>query len=175
MYSVKVVKAFCIQEEGRFPKSNFCAVVPHELKKEPADVVVFQTGSIEITNLDVKKAMMDPSKDIKEYEKEWFAKAEKDSENIFNLAVKVTEENPGTKTVILKRSPRFDPRSIDPLSIKSKLSLFANNVYDKLFSKHGSPANIQIASLNLGCPESDHPLSRNGKFSPLHIPGSPVN
>ena len=40
---VKVVKAYCIQEEGKFPKSNFCAVVPNELKNNPADVVVLQT------------------------------------------------------------------------------------------------------------------------------------
>ena len=67
--NLKVVKAYCIQEEGKFPKENFCAIVPEELKTDPVDVAVFQTGSIEITNLDVKKAMMDPHRDIKEYEK----------------------------------------------------------------------------------------------------------
>ena len=61
---LKIVRAYCIQKEGMYPKSNFCAVVLHELRKEPADVVVLQTGSIEITNIDVRKAMMDPIKDI---------------------------------------------------------------------------------------------------------------
>ena len=56
---LKVVKAYCIQKEGKYPMKNFHDVVPNELKKEPSDVVVFQTGSIEITNFDVRKAMME--------------------------------------------------------------------------------------------------------------------
>ena len=50
-----MVIAFCFQEEGNYPKSNLCAIVPEELKNEPADVAVFQTGSIEISNIDVRK------------------------------------------------------------------------------------------------------------------------
>ena len=147
---LKIVKAYCIQEEGKFPKSNFCNVVPTVLENETADVAVFQTGSIEITNLDVKKAMMDPNKDIKEYEKEWTNKAEKDSEILFNLALEVTRNNPEMEVVILKRLPRFDSKVQDPNGIKSKLSQFANNVSDHLFFKHGCPNNIKITSIELG-------------------------
>ena len=94
--------------------------------------------------------MMDADRDIKDYEKEWTEKVEKDSENLFNLALEVTENYPKTKVVIMKRLPRFDSKSHDPTSIKNKLSTFANNVYDQLYFKHGSPKNIKIATLKLG-------------------------
>ena len=55
-----------------------------------------------------------------------------------------------TKFIILKRLPRFDPKYEDPISIKSRLSTFANNFYDHLYFKHGSPTNILIADLNMG-------------------------
>ena len=35
---LKVVKAYCIKEEGFYPKSNFCAIVPEELRNKTADV-----------------------------------------------------------------------------------------------------------------------------------------
>ena len=125
-------------------------VVPNELKEDTPDVAVFQTGSIEITNLDVKKAMMDSNKDIKDYEKEWSAKVERDSENLFNLALEVTEAHPEMKVVIMKRLPRFDKQRQDPTKIKSRLSVFGNNVYDQLYFKHGCPKNIKVASLGIG-------------------------
>ena len=153
---VKVVKANCIQPEEKFPDLSFTETVPDELKSDTPDIAVLQTGDIEITNLDVKKAMMDTSKDIKEYEEEWIEKVEKDSENLFNLALKTTETHKNMKVVILKRLPRFDSTKQDPRSIKSRLSVFANSVYDHLYLKHNSPANIKIADLNLGTAEYPH-------------------
>ena len=68
----------------------------------------------------------------------------------------MTEENPNVKVVILKRMSRIDKKCQDPISIKSKLSDFGDRVYDQLWFKHGSPENIQIATLNLGCSKSQH-------------------
>ena len=73
---------------------------------------------------------MDPTK---EYEKEWSKKVEKDSVNVFNLAFEDTKENPNMKVIILQRLPRFDPKAVDTLSIKSKLSEFTNKVYDQIW------------------------------------------
>ena len=70
--------------------------------------------------------MMDPNVDIKQYEKKWSETVEKASTKLFDLAVKVTEQNPNVKVVILKRMSRFDSKSQDPLSIKSKLSEFGS-------------------------------------------------
>ena len=84
--NLTVKKAYCIKEEGRFKDSNFTAIVPEIVKKGGIDTLVLQTGSIEITNLDVNSAMIDANKDISEYKKTWYAKAEEDSTNLFEIA-----------------------------------------------------------------------------------------
>ena len=81
-----MVKAYCIEEEGCFKGSNLTAVVPDVVKKEDTDVLVIQAGDIELTNIDVVKAIDDEDKGIDEYKKEWYLKAEKDSENLFSIA-----------------------------------------------------------------------------------------
>ena len=80
-------RAYCIKEEGRFKGSNFTAIVPELVKNGGIDTLVLQTGSIEITNIDMNKAIMDTSKDISEYKKEWFARVEEDSKNLFEIGV----------------------------------------------------------------------------------------
>ena len=174
---VKVVKAYCIQPEGKFPDLNFTETVPAELEYDTPDTIVLESGSIEITNLDVKKAMMDTSKDLKEYEKEWTEKVEKDSENVFNIALKMTEKHKNMKIIILKRLPRFDSKNQDPTSIKRRLSVFANSVYDHLYFKSGCPINIKIAELNLA---TEYPYLKkiimgnpeNSEYDGIHLRGS---
>ena len=85
---VTAVKAYCVNEEGRFPRSNFKAIIPDIVSKKDTDTVVLETGSIEITNMDVNKALMDTQKDINEYRKEWFEKAEEVSTKLFEIAEK---------------------------------------------------------------------------------------
>ena len=108
-----MVKAYCVNEEGRFPKSNFKAVVPGLIEKEVMDTLVLETGSIEITNLDVNSAMIDPKKDIKEYHSDWFAKAEEVSTELFKLAEDAIAADDNIEVVILQRLPRFDRGSND--------------------------------------------------------------
>ena len=52
-----MTRAYCIQEEenARFKNSNFKAIVPEVVKKECPDILVMQTGSIEITNITVNE------------------------------------------------------------------------------------------------------------------------
>ena len=84
--NLKVIKAYGIKKEQnqRFPASNFTDIVPKVIKNENPDAIVLQTGSIEITNIDVKKALMDPSNSIEEYKAEWTRKVKDDSTNLFN-------------------------------------------------------------------------------------------
>ena len=55
---VKFVKAFGIVEEaGHFyPKSNFTDTVAEVLENSTPGAIILQTGSIEISNMDIKKA-----------------------------------------------------------------------------------------------------------------------
>ena len=139
-----------IQSEDNqfYPESSFCKVVPRVLKEEHPDAIILQTGSIEITNIDVKKALMDPEKSIDQYKEEWTLKAKLDSQNLFNLAKQALKMQPKIKVVILKRLPRYDTKFQDPIHIKQSLSGLANSVYDQLWLENGGPKNIQVVSLD---------------------------
>ena len=120
---LKVERAYCIadEEDALFRNKNFKLEVPKALEKDDFDTLVLQTGSIEITNIDVNQAVMDPKKNIEDYKKEWFEKVEKDSENLFNIAeVALKQSNSLKKAVIIKRLPRFDRSTDDIIGIKSQ-------------------------------------------------------
>ena len=123
-----VKNAYCIKEEGRYKKSNFAAIVPEIVEKGDFDTLVLQTGSIEITNLEVNKAMMDVKKSLNEYKKEWFAKVENDSENLFVVAEEAIARDSHLNVVIVKRFSRFDRTLSEMLGIKTQLSKFTNHV-----------------------------------------------
>ena len=171
------IKAYCIEEEGRYKDKDFRAIVPEVVKQGNVDTLVLQTGSIEITNIDTNKAAMDPNKDMKEYQREWYVKAEDDSTNLFNIAEEAIAMNQDLNVVIVKRLPRYDRSSKDIMAIKSKLSHFSNHVYDQLWLKNGSPARIHIVELPLGCDNSSH-LKKiiygshsNPNYDGLHLVG----
>ena len=117
-------RAYCIKEEtnAKLKVSNFKAIVPKVIENEDPDTIVLQTGSIEVTNIDVNKALMDSRKTIEEYKKEWFAKVEDDSRNLFDIAKKALDTKNVKKVIIMKRLPRYDRSSSDLTGIKSQLS-----------------------------------------------------
>ena len=174
---LNVVKAYCIGEEGRYKESNFTAIVPELVSKGGIDTLILQTGSIEITNIDVNRAMMDVTKDISEYKKEWFHKAEEDSKNLFAIAEDAITKDSTLNVIIVKRLPRFDRASKDILGIKSQLSKFANQAYDQLWLKQGSPSRIHIIELELGCSKSVnlknliYGKNDNPSYDGLHLVG----
>ena len=141
--TLRTVKAFGIkrQENQSYPEMTFNDIVLKVLKDEDPETIVLEGGNIEITNIDVKKALMDDEKDIEDYKKEWFEKTEEDSANLFNVAERAIEDNPNRKVIILKRLPRNDPLSIDPLGIKKQLSKFGNDAFDQLWFKRGGQKN----------------------------------
>ena len=65
--------------------------------------------------------MIDVTKDLNEFNKEWYHKAEKDSENLFSVAENAVARNPNLNVIIVKRLPRFDRTSKDSVGIKSQL------------------------------------------------------
>ena len=105
-------------------------------------------------------------------------KAEKDSENLFSIAESAIAADLELNVVIVKRTPRFDNTSEDPIGIKSQLSKFANHVYDQLWLKRGEPTRIHIVDLNLDC--EDYPYFKeilygrrhDRKFDGIHLNGT---
>ena len=112
-------------------------------------MLILQTGSIEISNINVNDAVMDTKKDIGVYKEEWFNQVEEDSKNLFKVAEDAIKKKPDLEVIIVKRLPRFDRSSQDIIGVKSKLSSYANAVYDQLWLKRGSPSNIQIEIITL--------------------------
>ena len=170
--NLNLEKAYCIKEEGRFKKDNFSALVPELVKKGGIDTLILQTGSIEITNIDVNRAMMDITKDMKEYKKEWYSKVEEDSKNLFGLAEDAIASDAKLTVVIVKRLQRFDRASKDMSKLKSQLSKFANHVYDNMWLKQGSPDRIHIVDLEMDC--EHYPYLKDiiyGKQSDLRYDG----
>ena len=143
---LSMTKAYCVEEEGKFPKSNFKAIAPEAAKG--ADTLVLETGSIEITNIDVNKAM-ENHEDMEVSKKEWFDKVEASSTSLFKIAEECATADPNLTVVIVKRPPRFDVKSRDTLGIKSKLSEFGNKIYDQLLIKSNLSDRIHVIELNL--------------------------
>ena len=159
--NVTIVRACGIVEEFQdaSPKDtygNFKKIVPEVLDDEDVDMLVLEAGSLEISNIKVNEAIMDTTKDITEYKKEWFQQVEEDSKSIYKIAENAIKKKPNLKVIILKRMPRFDRGSQDILGIKSKLSTYANQTYDQLWLKSGNPRNIHIAELNLNIEGNIH-------------------
>ena len=172
-----LAKAYCIKEEGRFKESNFTAIVPELVEMGAMDTLVLETGSIEITNIDMNKAIMDTGRDISDYKKEWYARVEDDSKNLFGIAEDAITKDPKLNVVIVKRLQRFDRSSVDMFRIKSQLSKFSNHVYDQLWLKQGSPERIHIVELDMDCEKYSHLKEliyghpNNPKYDGIHMIG----
>ena len=101
--------------------------------------------------------MLDTTKDLSVYKKEWFNKIEENSAKLFDIAEDALETNKNIqKVLIVKRFPRYDRSSDDILQMKSKLSEFGNVSYDQLWKRKGSPENIQIVNIDLQTSSSKH-------------------
>ena len=144
---LEMAKAYCVESEGKFPQSSFKAIVPKVAKG--ANTIGLQTGSIEITNLDVNNSVVNPDKDIEVSKKEWFDKVEAASSSLFKIAEECVAADPELNVVIVKRPQRFDRSSGDILGIKSKLSEFGNRSYDQLLLKSNHSDRIHLVELNL--------------------------
>ena len=177
---IDVRKAYCINDEAnaRYRESNFKTVVPKVMENDCYDTLVLQTGSIEITNMNVNQAVMDHDKNIETYKKEWFDKVEKDSSNLFDIAEDALKNKLRLKKVIIIcRLPRFDRSRDDILGIKSQLSCYANSVYNQIWIRRGSPVNIQIVNINGLQPagylrEIVYGSMSDAKFDGIHLRGS---
>ena len=163
--SVKVVRAYAITDEVETPyqkdahrlqDNSLKNVVPEVLENDEVDILVMETGNIEISNIKVNEALLDTSKEITEYKNQWFKEVEEDSKKVFEVAKNAIKQRQDLKVIVMKRLPRFDRSSQDILGIKAQLSEYANKVYEQLWLKAGCPQNIHILELNLNTENSKH-------------------
>ena len=107
---------------AKFPEKNFLDVAGKELDGESYSVLVIGGGTVEITNLSTD---VTPEEDISKFKEEVI----KSSQNLFTLAESALHKYSSLeKVIILRRPPRFDPVSMDPLELKPQLSKLGDSV-----------------------------------------------
>ena len=140
--------------EGKDKKRSLKNTVNSVLNKCDPNLVILYAGDEEISNIDSASSIR--SKRSSELQKQWVANVEQDSREIFSIAQDAVKDNPKLKVMIVKRLPRYDAHAEDPMSIKARLSDLANGIYKQEWLKQGSPQNIHIVDINLGCETSQH-------------------
>ena len=122
---IKSAKAYTTTGDAvgaKFPEKNFLDVAGKELDGASYSVLVIGGGTVEITNLSTE---VTPEEDISKFKDEVI----KSSQNLFTLAESALYKYSSLeKVIILRRPPRFDPISVDPLELKPQLSKLGDSV-----------------------------------------------
>ena len=134
------------REKTRFPEKSFAEVINSELKKEQTDILLIQSGSVDITNMKTKD---DNPKKYGEYFKQ---QAIMSASNLFTTVSNALTSNPDLKkAIIMKQVPRHDPSSSDPQSIKAALAQLYNDTVVQLWLGSSLKDRITIGSHSLEC------------------------
>ena len=122
-------KAHAVTQESSNVKAtehNFLDVLEKELSCKEFNVLVIGGGTEEITNLDTMHAPIERLSEFKEIVVE-------SSKKLFSLAEAALKFHPSLdKVILLKKPPRFDPISVDPMELKPQLSSMADSVLFEL-------------------------------------------
>ena len=170
------MRAYCVKEEGKFPDQNFEKVVPEIIKAGDVNTLVLEAGSIEITNIDVNKAMMNTGKTVEEHKKVWFEETEETSKALFKIAEDCVEKDKQLHVIIMKRPQRFDRTSSDILGIKQKISEYGNKIYDQCILRSSYSDRIHLMELNLTqdskyLKDLIYGQTENPRFDGIHLSG----
>ena len=151
---VKAIKAYSAifddvgnvaKTPARYPAKNFTNVTNVEVKKEPFDILILQSGSVDITNLNTKDKPAEHSAYFKQ-EVVFAAKS------LFSVAVSSVEVQPSLKkVVIMNQTPRYDEPTNDPLSLKPALAQLFNNTLAESWLESPMKDRIIIGIHNLEC------------------------
>ena len=134
------------KEKTRYPHKSFSNVINAELMKAETDILVIQSGSVDITNM---KTTNDNLEKYGEYFKQEAVLA---ATNLFTAVTNALVTNTSVKkAVIMKNTPRYDTKASDPHSVKSALSLLYNDTLVQLWLSSPHKNRIVIGSHNLDC------------------------
>ena len=176
---VITAKAYCsvydtehnaAKHAAKFPRANFTDVIPEQLRRSQYNALVIQAGSVDISNLNTKQTNAD---DIEYFRHQ----TELSAKNIFLAAENaLTQQRSLEKVVIMKQTPRYDPVSSDPLSLKPALSELFNNILTKQWISSKLKNKIFVGSHNLECSgaiqQSRYRQSKSGRFDGVHLLGN---
>ena len=96
---------------------------------------------------------------------------------LFSAAVQALKVQPSLrKVVIMKQIPRYDPYHVDPLALKTTLSLLFNNTLTDLWMESQDKGRIFVGNHNIDCTgaikESRYRHTKSGKYDGIHLFGS---
>ena len=158
-----------LKNAPKFPTKNFNDVIENELEKEEADILLIQSGSVDISNLKTegKKAQHT------EYFKE---QATTSATNLFSSATNAAVNHPGLKKIIIfKQTPRFDITTTTKPGLKQNLSNLFNDTLDELAANSDFKDKIVIGNHDLDCSGgvllARYKDNRTGKFDGVHMYG----
>ena len=168
--SVHDTTANVAKQAAKFPEQNFQDVIPDQLRKDAFRYLIIQAGSVDISNLNTKDK---PEEHFEYFRQETVLSAT----NLFRAAEKALEDKPSIeKVVIMNQIPRYDRSDIDPLSLKSALSLLYNKTLTALWMDSSKKLKIFIGTHNIECSgairEARYRNTMSGKFDGIHLLGS---
>ena len=158
-----------LKNSAKFPRKNFLEVVPHEAMRDNFEHLVVQTGSIDITNL---KTEVSPEQNLEYFKQQTIMSAK----NIFDSCLLALDKQPSLKSVVLmKQTPRYDPVSTDPLSLKPALSQLFNNTLTELWVSCNVKNKIHVGTHNIDCSgviqSVRYRQMKTGRFDGVHLYG----
>ena len=134
------------KEKTKFPDKNFPVVIDSELMKGDTDILIVQSGSVDITNMKTKGN--NPMKYGEYFKQQTIISAT----NLFSTVSKALSSNPSLqKVIIMKLVPRYDSSGNDPQSIKAALAQLFNDTLLQLWLGSSLKEKIVIGSHRLEC------------------------
>ena len=156
------------KEKTRFPEKNFDVVIKEELNKAPTDILILQSGSVDISNM--KMTGDNPTKFSELFKQQAVVSAT----NLFTAVTNALVSHPELKkAVIMKQIPRYDPIARDPLLIKSDLSKLFNDTLDQLCLVSPFKDRITVGTHSLGCQGGirEARYKKGGLYDGVHMYG----
>ena len=134
------------KEKTRFPNKSFAEVIEGEMKNSPSEILIVQSGSVDITNMKTNEA------NIQKYAEYFKQQTVMSATNLFTAVTNSLISHHGIqKAIIMKQIPRYDPRSSDPHSVKAALSQLYNDTLVQLWLGSPHKNRIMIGSHSLEC------------------------
>ena len=97
--------------------------------------------------------------------------------NLFEAATNALKVQPSLeKVIIMKQTPRYDPRDVDPFGLKPSLSLLFNNTLGSLWLDSPLKEKLFVGDHNIECNgairEARYRQTRSGRYDGIHLYGS---
>ena len=165
-----VTESNIAKNAAKFPEANFTEMLPQKLQEDTFQNLMVQAGSVDISNL---KTDIEPTK----YSAYFQQVATVSAKNLFSACEYAAMKNPSLKKIIvLKQTPRYDPASVDPLSVRPVLSELFNRTLEQCLQSSQVRDRIFLGTHSIDCTgairDARYRETKSGRFDGLHLFGT---